>query len=158
MTNSLDSAIARIQDIALASELSSTDRTLKSAPDYPVENEEPLPCCVSYLGGGEFNSANATMHRNFPAINVEFHFSRVNLKLAYQDINAIALSFPARLTGDPTLNGTVQTIVMSADQPIAYTVRPFVWREKTTTMSAFVTQMLMFTVPIKLLKTPQTTA
>lgn len=158
MTNSIDSAITRIQYIALASELSSTDRALKSAPDYPVENEEPLPCCISYLGGGEFNAANASLHRNFPAINVEFHFSRVNLKQAYQDINAVALSFPARLAGDPTLNGAVETIQMNSDNPIPYTVRPFVWREKSQTSSAFVTQCLMFTVPIKLLKTPQSTA
>lgn len=158
MTNSLDDAIARIQVIALASALSSTDRVLKSAPDYPVENEEPLPCCISYLGGGEFNASNASMHLNFPAINVEFHFSRTNLKLAHQDINAVALSFPARLAGDPTLNGTVQTILMTQDQPVPYAVRPFVWREKTQTMSAFVTQSLTFTVPIKLLKTPTSTA
>lgn len=154
MTNAIDNAVARIQEIALLSELSSTDRVLKSAPDYPVENEEPLPCCISYLGGGEFQAVNYTAHKNFPEIQVEFHFSRVNLKLASQDINAIALSFPARLAGDPTLNGTVETIVFGQDSRIAYTVRPFVWREKTATMPAFVTQALIFTIPLKLLRTP----
>ena len=151
MSNAIDNAVTRIQAIALATSLSSTDITIKSAPDYPIENADPLPMAISYLGGGEFNMSNATMHQNFPAIIVEFHFSRVNLKMAYRDITAVALDFPARLAGDPTLNGIVKTIVATQDARVTYTVRPFDWGK-------VITQMLMFSIPIKLLNTPVSTA
>src|SRR3990167_11423168 len=98
MPNAIDNAIARLQNIAAAC----TSVTFKSAPDYPVDNVEPFPCSVCYIGGGQFVLTNATIHHNFPTINLELHFSRVNLKQAYQQIDAIALEFPKRLAGDPT--------------------------------------------------------
>jgi len=151
MANDLDNAISRVQQIALATSLSSTDASVKSAPDYPIENIDPLPMAISYLGGGEFNMVSATMHKNFPTIHVEFHFSRMSLKYAYQDINAVALDFPARLADDPTLNGNVQTILAGRDTPIGYTVRPFDWGK-------VVTQMMLFVIPVKLLNTPVETS
>lgn len=150
--SSIDDAIARIQDIALAL----TGVAIKSAPDYPIESLDPLPMVSTYLSGGEFQFTNATLHHNFPSIAVEFHFSRLNLKQAYQQINSVAIEFPQRLAGDPTLNNTVTTIVSGRDNRIPYTVRPFTWREQSTTQSPLITQMLMFTIPVKLLKDPTT--
>lgn len=147
MTNAIDNAIARIQDIALAM----TSVSIKSAPDYAIENADPCPFSVAWVGSGTFRATNATQMHNFPAINVEFHFSRINLKQTYQQINAVVYEFSSRLAADPTLNGTVMTIVFGQDAEIAYTVRPMEWGKVTT-------QMLMFTVPVKILQTPQTTA
>lgn len=147
MANAIDNAIARIQDIALAM----TGITLKSAPDYPIEAPDPLPFGAAYLTGGEFRVTNATMHHNFPNIRVEFHFSRVNLKQAYQQINAVALEFPKRIAGDPTLNNTITTVLAGIEHPIPYEVRPFEWGQ-------IATQMLAFTIPLKTLQAPQTTA
>lgn len=145
--STIDNAIARIQDIALAM----TTVAIKSAPDYPIESADPFPFVASYLGGGQAQFGNSTTVYNFPAVSVEFHFSRVNLKQTYQQINAVAVEFPKRLAGDPTLNGTVSTVIGSGDQRISYTVRPFEWGKVQS-------QMLLFTVPFKALETPQTTA
>ena len=144
MANAIDNAIARIQ--VLVDNLTSV--TFKSTPDYPIENADPFPMSVVYLGGGQFSATNATVHHNFPTINVEFHFSRVNLKQTYQQINAVALEFPKRIVADPTLAGTVTTIVMSGEQPITYTVRPFEFGK-------VISQMMLFVIPIKTLQTPQ---
>jgi len=144
--SSIDDAINRIQDIAL----SMTGVSVRSAPPYPIENVDPLPMVSAYLNGGSFNITNATVHHNFPIVAVEFHFARLNLRDTYTNINAAAVEFPQRLAGDPTLNGTVVTIVGGAESQIEYAVRPFKWNE------SIITQMLLFTIPLKLLKTPTT--
>lgn len=150
--SSIDNAIARIQAIALEM----TDVQIKSAPDYPIETIDPLPMATSYLNSGTLYFVNSTLQKNFPTINVEFHFSRLNLRQANEQVNAVAIEFPQRLAGDPTLNGTVDTIVATANQPINYVRRPFTWREQSVTQPALITDMLMFTVPVKLLKDPTT--
>lgn len=143
MTNAIDNATARIQDLVATM----TGITIKSAPDYPIENLDPLPMCIAFAGGGQFHAVNKTTLLNFPVINVEFHFSRVNLKQMQQQMNAVAFEFPKLLAGDPTLNGTVQTIVMPQDAPIQYDSKPFEWATVTT-------QMMLFAIPVKLLQAP----
>ena len=143
MTNTIDNAITQIQLIVD----SMTSVVFKSTPDYPIENADPFPMSVVYLGGGQFSATNATVHHNLPSINVEFHLSRVNLKQTYQQINAIALEFPRRLVADPTLGGNVTTILMSGDNPITYTVRPY-------SFGAVTSQMMLFVIPFKTLQTP----
>lgn len=152
MPNSLDNAIARIQDIAATlTTIPPTGTVMSSENDYPSESVQPLPFSLAYLGGGSFTATNATVHHNFPVIKVEMHFQRSNLKLAYQQITAAAIEFPKRLVADPTLGGTVVTIVFGRDESIQYTVRP-------AKFSEVATQLLEFNIPVKLLETPQTTA
>lgn len=145
MPNAIDNAIARVQDIV--GEITGIE--FKSAPDYPIENADPFPMSIAYVGGGQFYATNATVHHNFPALVVEFHFSRVNLKQTYQQINSVILEFPRRIVADPTLAGNVTTVVMTQDQPIQYSVRPFQFGK-------VMSQMLMYTIPIKTLQTPLT--
>lgn len=151
--SAVDNAIARLQNIVQAC----TGVTFKSAPDYPVENIEPFPCSICYISDGVFHLTNATIHHNFPSLALELHFSRTNLKQAYQQINAIAIEFPKRLASDPTLNGTITTVVATADAPIVYEVRPFFWTPQNA-QNQVVTMMLKFTIPIKTLQAPQATA
>jgi hypothetical protein len=151
MPNAIDNAIARLQDIAAAC----TSVTFKSAPDYPVDNVEPFPCSVAYISGGVLWFTNATVHHNLPQITIEFHFSRVNLKQAYQQIDLLALEFPKRLAGDPTLNNTIETIVATPDAPVTYVARPFQWSAPGVT-PVIVSQALIFTIPIKSLQAPTT--
>lgn len=159
--SSIDDAIARVQDIAQAlstlTDVNGTSITLANVADYPTENIPPFPACISYLGGGEFMLTNASVHHNFPMINVEFHLSRLNIKQSYMQVNQIAIEFPQRLAGDPTLNGKVVTIVGGSENRIPYTVRPFTWREQTATQAAVISTLLLFTIPVKLLKTPTAT-
>lgn len=143
MSNAIDTATARIQDIVLAM----TGITIKSAPDYPVENADPFPFVASYANAGEFNVPSKGWLTNFPVIAVEFHLSRVNIKQMQQQINAICYEFPQRLAADPTLNGTIDTIRF----PVAYTVEPFAWGQ-------VVSQRVLFTLPVKILETAQATA
>lgn len=159
--SSIDSAIARIQDIAQAlntiPDANGNIISLRSAQDYPVENVEPFPFSLAYIANGEFSLVNKTIHKNFPVIAVEFHFSRTNILQAYKQSDAVAQEFPQRLAGDPTLNGTVETIVGGSDERIPYAARPFVWREQTGTQSPIVSHMLRFDLKLKLLKAPITT-
>ena len=153
MANAIDNAIARLQNIAAAC----TSVTFKSAKDYPVDNVEPFPCSVAYISGGSFVMTNATTHHNFPVLNLELHFSRTNLLQAYTQIDAIASELPKRLAGDPTLDGTITTIVATRDAPITYVVRPYQWSPAGVT-PIVTSQMLMFSIPIKTLQAPQSTS
>jgi len=146
-TNTIDDAIARVQAIVHAM----TSVKFKSWPDYPIENADPFPMSIAYLGAGQVMFGTADSVYNFPSINVEFHFQRINLGKTYKDINAVALEFGNRLAGDPTLDGNVDTIQSGADSPITYSVRPFDW-------GAVKSQMLLFVIPFKTLQSPQATS
>jgi hypothetical protein len=147
MASEIDNAVARLADLALGM----TTITLKSAPDYMVENVEPCPFAAIYASGVRTYATNSTVLHNFVTIAVEFHVSRVNIKLMQQQANAIMYEFPRRLAGDPTLNGTVETILFSADNPIEATSGPFEWGQVTT-------HRILFPVPVKFRPAPQTTA
>jgi len=135
----IDNAIARLQDIAL----SCTDTVVKSAPDYPIEDATSLPLVITHIISGTGTADNATTaHLDF-TVNVDFHFSRVNIKDAYTRIDKIIPEYLQRLCGDPTLNGTIDTIVF----PVSFAVSPAQWDTVTT-------QMVSFTVPIKTLENP----
>lgn len=153
MANAIDNAIARLQNIVAAC----TTVTFKSAKDYPVDNVEPFPSSVAYIGGGYFMLTNATVHHNYPTINLELHFSRVNIPQTYQQIDAIALELPKRLAADPTLDGTIDTILATRDEPITYVCRPYQWSPPGIT-PIVTSQMLMFQIPIKTLQAPQSTS
>ena len=150
MTNALDNAIARIQDIALAL----TSVTVRSAPDYPIENVDPLPMAVTYTPAGNATALNSSTLLFFPTVNVEFHFSRTNLKQAYQQINAVALESSQKIAGDPTLNRTVDTALANAEGKLFYTVRPYNWGKPTGSNVDFYTQMLMFELNLKVVESP----
>lgn len=152
MANAIDNAIARLQNIAAAlSTLPPTGTTMHAENDYPTEAAQPFPFCIAYLSAGRFRATNATVHHNFPTIKVEMHFSRVNLKQTYEQINAAALEFPKRLVADPTLDGAVQTIVFGQENEIEYAARPFEYGS----IKSFV---LEWDLPIKLLQAPQSTS
>jgi len=157
--SSLDNAIVRLQEIALAlSTIPPVGATrIMTAPNYPIEAPPAFPASIAFLSSGEFTLTNASVHHNFPVIAVEFHFSRVNLTQCYQQINAVVIEFPQRLAGDPTLAGTVETIVGGAESRIAYVVRPFQWVQASQTQAPVISQMLVFSVPVKLLKAPKAT-
>lgn len=141
----IDSAISRLQAIAIACTLSSTDSTimLKAAPDKPIEDAAALPMAIAHLGNGEGTANNATTLQLMPTVYVDVHFSRISMKYTYSLIDEFIPQYMKRLAGDPTLAGAVDTIVF----PVSWTIGAAEW-DKT------VTQMVRFTVPLKTLETP----
>jgi hypothetical protein len=141
MTSVIDNAIARLQDIAQ----SCTDTVIKSAPDYPIEDATSLPLVITHITGGTGNADNASTAQLNLTLSVDFHFARVNIKDTYQRTNLIIPEFMRRLCGDPTLNGTVDTIIF----PVSVSVSPAQW-------DSIVTHLVSFTVQFKTLETPLT--
>ena len=137
--STVDSAIAAIQDIVLAS----SDVTIKVAPDYPISDATAFPIVITHLVAGEANGNNATTTQFLNTASVDVHFARINLKDTYQKIDAVAVEFPRRLHGNPTLSGAVDTIYF----PVTFAVSPAEW-------NGVVTQMLSFQVTFKTLETP----
>jgi len=137
--NSLDNAIARIQDLVLAC----TTVDIKLAPDYPVEAATMLPISLAYFQTGTAQADTADQTRLLLSINVDVHFPRSDLKTTYQKINQFVVEFMRRVAGDPTLNSTIDTVVF----PISFTVNPLSWGQVETIAVQFV-------IPIKDLTTP----
>jgi len=140
----IDTAILRIQTLALA--CSSSDVTVKQAPTYPIDSAMALPLVITHILGGNGRVNEATTLKLESTLAVDFHFNRQSLKQAYTEINAIWPAFQARMAGDPTLNGAVDTIQF----PIPGEILPAEWDGVTT-------QMLRFTVQVKTLETPVST-
>lgn len=141
MTNALDNAIARLQDLALAC----TSVKIKSAPDYPVENAEPAPFSIAHLSSGRGVVEGAGAMKFLAVANVDFYFSLINLKQTYQQLDAIAYEYMQRLGGDPKLNNTISTIVFSeSDSPTCEDLGSNKW-------GAVDLHLLRFTVPFKVL-------
>lgn len=136
----IDTAIARLQDIIQ----SCTDTVIKNAPDYPVSDAGVLPICIAHVGSGEAQATDGTMTRFMTNIYIDVHFPRLSLRDVYKAIDAIAIEFPRRLHGDPTLNNAVTTVVF-----------PVTWNDPTPTRwDNVTTHMLRFTVKVKHLETP----
>lgn len=141
--SAIDDAIARLQDLAEAC----TDQPVKFAPDYPIENAAPCPFSIAYLASGEATPQNGTSERFNPVVHVDFLFSRTDLTNSYKQINKVAAEYPKRVCGDPTLNGKVCTV----NYPISFEVAPTEWNGVTLLL-------LSFSIPLKTLETPITTA
>ena len=139
MPKSLDGAIQRLQALALAS----TDVTIKAAPSYPVEDSAMLPLSIAHIGLGEFTAEDASSTRHISSIFVDVHFSLNSLKAAYTQIDLFIQEYLKRLAGDPTLNGTVDTIVF----PVSYSVAPMEYDMLTTVGPRII-------VPVKLRENP----
>jgi len=128
----IDDAIARLQALALASTY------IKGAPTYPPEDAAVLPMAVAWIASGNANEINATDLKFIMNVNVDVHINNSILKESYTRVNAIIPDYIKRLGGDPTLNGTVSTIVF----PIDFMVGPADW-------GTIPTLMIRFNVPIK---------
>ena len=135
----IDDAIARIQDIVL----SSTDLTIKAAPDWPTESLSMMPLAITHIGSGSGSQDNATTTRFVLNLKTDVYFDVHVLKLAYQSIDKFIPEFIKRLGGDPTLNGTVQNIVF----PIEFVVEG----SEFNTVPAI---LVSFNIPVKVLENP----
>lgn len=136
----IDTAIAKLQDHIQAC----TTVSVKLAPDYPVSDASMLPISIAHFVEGSGQADDATSVRLLLTANVDVHFSRQSLKDAYQKIDAIAVEYLQRLSGDPTLGGAVDTIIF----PVTFSVIPAQWDAIQTHMITFVVSFKELTTPI----------
>lgn len=146
MTNVIDNAIAKLQDMSQAC----TSVAIKSAPDYPILNADPTPFSIAHIASGRGVAVNSSTLKFLPVVNVDFLFSLVNIKQTYQQTDAISLEYMQRLAGDPTLGGTVASIEFGDNmQPTFENVGNVTWGSVTLSL-------LRFVIPLKTLETPTT--
>ena len=146
MPNVIDNAVARVQAIGAAMEAVS----IKSAADYPTEAANPFPMMVTFVSSGTATLGNATTLYVYPSLRVEFHFSPVDLKQTQKDINAVIIEFMQRVAGDPTLAGLISTVQAGEDSPVIFNQSPAEYNKLKS-------QMLVFTLPFKIMLTPTST-
>jgi hypothetical protein len=135
----IDDAISRLQTLALTC----ADPVIKAAPNYPVSDASVLPLAIAYIASGTGGADDITTARLLLTINVDVHFNRQTIKDAYTKIDKFIPDYLKRLSGDPTLNGAVDTIVF----PVPFSVTPAQWDQVTT-------QMVSFQITAKFLETP----
>ncbi len=118
---SLSGAIARLQ--YHAGSLSG----IKEAPAAPPESANEFPFAVAYPARGNwFNPAGWA--KGLHTIFVEIHCARGILPTAVTQALAYVESFPNAVMNDPTLNSTVDTIILSEeDGGIPYTFGRLEW-------------------------------
>lgn len=138
--NAIDNALARLQTIALAC----TTVSVKLAPAFPVSDASMLPLSIAHLVEGSGQADDAASVRLLVTANVDVHFSRQNMKEAYQKSDAFAVEYLRRLSGDPTLGGTIDTIIF----PVTFGVSPADWGSVQTHMLSFTVQFKELTTPI----------
>lgn len=131
----ITTAIKNLQEIVL----SSSDTTIKAAPDYPVEDANVLPLSIAYISNGQSTADDDGSARMLLTLKVDVHFSRVSIVEAYKQINRFVPELLKRLAGDPTLGGSVDTIVY----PITFEVLPMQY-------NAIITQAVSVSVPVKI--------
>jgi hypothetical protein len=142
MTSVVDTAIARIQAIALAC------AGINAAPTLPTANGGVLPMVITHITDGRGSPDDATGMRLLPNIAAEFIFPDNNLAATYTQIDALIPEFMQRLAGDPTLKGAVSTI----NGEVTFTVSDGL---KWDTLNV---RVVAFTIPLKFMLTPTTTA
>lgn len=112
-------AITRIQ--ALAAGLGG----MKEAPAYPPESLNQFPFSLCYLRRGE-SIFEAGWRKDLWVIHWEIFFARQLLNSTVEKAMPYGALALAALQADPTLNGTVSTIVASQNNPA---VSEFGWLE-----------------------------
>lgn len=129
---SVSTALARLR--ALASGCTSV--VIKSVPNTPKENIDPLPMAIVRIESLTGHVENTALYLLVTAV-VEFHFSRVNIKQSYEQSDAIFVEYMQRLGGDPTLGGAVSTVELSRAQPVQANAGVTEWQDTTTRVVQF---------------------
>ena len=102
----LQQAIDAIQDLMGAL------TGMRSAPDEPPEDMSVFPFCVAYASDGTWGGfGGAGGKKGLHTIIVEVHIQRSDLPRDVAAAMAYSESVANALIGDPTLAGTVDTIV-----------------------------------------------
>lgn len=86
-----------------------------SAPQFPPEGIAEFPFTAVYPRTGTILGEASEARRDLVDIYFEYHLARQNLPVDVETALNFFENFPNRLIADPTLGGTVSTIVMDRD-------------------------------------------
>lgn len=117
----LNTAIERLQFHALAC----TD--VKMAPTDPPENAGVYPFAIAYPESGTLQGESGNLLRGVHTVAVEFHVNRTVLPLAVSQSRGYIEEYGYKLACDPTLNGAVDTIQLTAEQQVTYEFGRLEW-------------------------------
>lgn len=131
----IDAAVQALQSLIL----SSSDTTIRAAPDYPIDDANLLPLSIAYISSGQSTAEDSGSVKMILTLKADVHFSRVSIVEAYKQISKFVPNFLKRLAGDPTLSGTVDTVVY----PVSFDVIPMQY-------NMIVTQAVSFSIPVKI--------
>lgn len=113
---SLQTAITRIS--AILGDISG----IKSAPEQPPESSSAFPFGIVYPDSGQIEAEYSFTSKAIHNLAIEVHFNRSNLPQAVKEMVPVITLIKQALIEDPTLAGTVDTIVATSENRIEYTV------------------------------------
>lgn len=116
MTKGIDEATTQLQTYAKSA-------GCKSAPAEPTEQMGIFPFAVSYPARGTFQADDASSGRDLHTIFTEVHVNRNLIVQAVDYAKTILEAFAQLIKQNPTLNGTVDTVVY----PFIYTFGRLEW-------------------------------
>lgn len=113
----------------------------KEAPTDPDETAFQFPFTACYPGSASIEQGPGGGRKDIVNFELSFHVNRVNLPIDIQQVESFYDAFPTLLVNDPTLGGTVNTIVF--DEGIKMEFGKMKWAD-TETIG------MKFTIPVKI--------
>ena len=105
-------AIVKVQAIARAL------TGMKEAPDDPRDGMVAYPFAITYAGTGDYDVAPAGMGKGLHTLITDMHVARQpSITLAVKLQHTLLDDFANNVLADPTLGGTVDTIVTGEGGP-----------------------------------------
>lgn len=111
---SLRNAIVRIQTHALSA-------GAREAPTDPTESNIAFPFAVCYPSRMRVQGESGGGERDLVTVHLDLHVNRQDLPTDVQQVLNFYEAFKPLLIADPTLSGTVDTILMDSSNPIDVT-------------------------------------
>lgn len=96
---------------------------IKYAPANVPESSVVYPFATVLPNNGTFKGEQNKVYKGLHEMVVTVHFNRSNLPQAYAQIPGLIEGVAEKLRIDPTLGGTVQTVISSEGSPVRYNVR-----------------------------------
>lgn len=96
---------------------------IRYAPDYPLDAINVYPYAVCFAGSGEWRQEPALWKKGLHTITLQVHWARKDLPRDVGKAMLFAESIPNAIMKDPTLAGTVDTVL----DPISYTFGVLSW-------------------------------
>lgn len=105
-----------LRDAILRVQVHAKSAGAQDAPDDPTEGAGVFPFSVCYPNAGTIEGEAVGARKDLIDLYLDYHLTRQNLPVDVQAALAFLEAFPSYLINDPTLNGTVDTILIGKDE------------------------------------------